>query len=116
MRLVEKKCTPCEKGTPRMAAPEIARLKAEIPGWQVVDDQNDQKLTRRFTHDDFKQAMAFVNRMADLAEAEGHHPDFDVRYSVVNVTLWTHSVGGLSVNDFILAAKIDALPGVARKG
>jgi 4a-hydroxytetrahydrobiopterin dehydratase len=107
MKLVQKKCVPCEGSTPRLAGPDIALLIPEVPGWEVAEE--NRKLTRRFTHDDFKQAMAFVNRMADLAEAEGHHPDFSVRYSVVDVTLWTHAIGGLSENDFILAAKLNEL-------
>jgi len=65
-------------------------------------------LNRRFDFKDFVAAMAFVNRMAEVAEAEGHHPDFAVHYNRVDVTVWTHSVNGLSVNDFILASKLDA--------
>ena len=108
MSLVQKKCVPCEGGVPRLGSPEIALLMPEIAGWQIVED--NRKLTKRFIHDDFKQAISFINQMADLAESEGHHPDFAVRYSVVDVTLWTHAIGGLSENDFILAAKIDELP------
>ena len=106
MSLLQKKCLPCEASTPRLTAPDIALLRPAVPGWQVIDE--NRKLSKRFTHDDFKQAMAFINRMADLAEAEGHHPDFAVRYNIVDVTIWTHAIGGLSENDFILAAKIDA--------
>jgi 4a-hydroxytetrahydrobiopterin dehydratase len=77
----------------------------QVPGW----DLRESTLTRRFKLRDFSAAMAFVNRVAGLAEAEGHHPDFAVHYSTVDVTIWTHAVGGLSENDFILAAKLDRI-------
>ena len=105
MNLTQKKCVACDAKTPRLEGPDIALLIPEVPGWQVVE--GNRKLTRRFTHDDFKHAMAFVNRLADLAESEGHHPDFSVQYNKVDVSLWTHAIGGLSENDFILAAKLN---------
>lgn len=108
MNLTEKKCVPCEGGVPRLAPHEIPPFAAAVPAWKVTQDR---KLERRFTFADFLAAMAFVNRMADLAEAEGHHPDFAVQYSRVDVTIWTHDIGGLSENDFILAAKIDQVTG-----
>lgn len=80
-------------------------MLAAVPGWEA----RDGKLQRTFDHKDFVAAMAFVNAMAALAEAEGHHPDFCVHYRRVDVSVWTHAIGGLSENDFILAAKIDAL-------
>jgi 4a-hydroxytetrahydrobiopterin dehydratase len=86
-------------------AAAIARLRAAVPQWEVRGD----KLHRRFVFKDFVQAMRFVNRMADVAEGEGHHPDFTVHYREVDVAIWTHAVGGLTENDFILAAKIDVL-------
>jgi 4a-hydroxytetrahydrobiopterin dehydratase len=105
--LTKKRCVPCEGGLPPMGPGEVALLLPELRGWQVADD--NRKLHKRVTHPDFKLAMAFVNRMADLAESEGHHPDFTVHYNKVDITLWTHVIGGLSENDFILAAKIDQL-------
>ncbi len=92
---------------PKLTSQEVHALAPQVPAWRVADDR---KLERRFEFDDFVTAMAFLNRMAELAEAEAHHPDFSVRYSIVDVTLWTHAIGGLSQNDFILAAKIDQLP------
>lgn len=106
MNLTEKKCAPCEGPVPRLTPDEIRPFAAAVPAWKVKEDR---KLERRFTFADFLAAMAFVNRMADLAEAEGHHPDFAVQYSLVDVTIWTHAICGLSENDFILAAKIDQL-------
>ena len=107
MELSQKTCVPCQAGTPPLAPERIAELVAQLDGWGLSEDR--RKISRRFQHPDFVQAMSFVNRMADLAEAEEHHPDFAVHYSVVDVTLWTHAIGGLSENDFILAAKIDQI-------
>lgn len=105
--LTEKRCVPCEGGVPPLPPAEVDALLPQVPAWSLQDGH--RKITRRFQFDDFVAAMAFVNRMADLAEAEGHHPDFTVRYSVVDVLLYTHAVSGLTENDFILAAKLDAL-------
>ena len=105
MDLRAKRCTPCEGGVPKLDAAEVARLAGAVPAWAI----DDERLGRRFVFRDFVEAMRFVNRMADVAEAEGHHPDFTVHYRQVDVVVWTHAVGGLTENDFILAAKIDAL-------
>ena len=88
-----------------MTEAEAARLHGEVPDWTLAGD----RLRRRFVFADFVHAMAFVDRMAALAEREGHHPDFAVHYRQVDVEIWTHAIGGLSENDFILAAKIDRL-------
>ena len=76
-----------------------------VPGWELQDG----RLVRLFLFKDFKEAMVFVNRVADIAEQEGHHPDLSIFYNKVAVALWTHAVGGLSVNDFILASKINEI-------
>ena len=102
-----KKCVACEGGVPKLTVEQIVSLCPQVPGWKVSDDR---KLERRFEFPDFLAAMAFVNRMAELSEAEAHHPEFAVNYSIVDVAIWTHAVGGLSENDFILAAKIGDLP------
>lgn len=101
-----KHCVPCGGGEPPLNREEIRRLGGQVPEWRYADAP---RLTRTFRFRDFKEAMAFVNRMAEAAEAEGHHPDFTVHYNEVRVELWTHATGGLHENDFILAAKIDAL-------
>ena len=108
MQLTQKTCVPCERGMPKLSGQQAQALAQEVPAWRVVDDHH---LERRFEFEDFVAAIRFINRVAELAEAEAHHPDLFVRYSVVDVTLWTHAIGGLSENDFILAAKIDQLPG-----
>lgn len=100
-----RRCVACEGGVPRLDAAQVTTLLPSIPGWEARDD----RLHRRFTFKDFVAAMRFVNRMAEVAEAEGHHPDFSVHYRQVDVTIWTHAIGGLSENDFILAAKLTPL-------
>jgi len=90
-----------------MTKEEIEKYKADVLGWAVAPD--NRKISREFTFPDFKETMAFVNRVADIAETEGHHPDMQVSYGKVSIELWTHAVNGLSENDFILAAKINAL-------
>jgi 4a-hydroxytetrahydrobiopterin dehydratase len=100
-----KRCTPCDGKTGKLDAAAIAALSRQVPSWTVAGD----RLRRHVAFKGFLDAIRFVNRMAELAEAEDHHPDFCVHYREVDVTLWTHAVGGLSENDFILAAKIDEL-------
>lgn len=86
----------------------MAAALRELPGWTATD--RCRRLTRRFTFPGFGAAIAFVNALAGLATAEDHHPDFAVRWNVVEVTSSTHDAGGLTDNDFILAARLDALP------
>ena len=105
--LQDRRCVPCEGSTPKLAGERIRELASQLPGWTA----EDERLRRTFTFADFREAMAFVQRLAELAEAEGHHPDFTVHYNRVDIVLWTHAVQGLSENDFILAAKISELTG-----
>jgi 4a-hydroxytetrahydrobiopterin dehydratase len=107
MELARKKCLPCEGGLPPLEPERVESLLTELKGWKVEPGKSE--LHKRFEFASFRENMDFVARVADLAEEEGHHPDFCVRYSVLDVTLTTHGIGGLSDNDFILAAKIDAL-------
>ena len=104
MSLADKKCEPCRGGVPALTPDEARALAAETPEWTLADAAD--RITRDFTFKDFVEAMAFVNRVANLAEAEGHHPDFAIHYRKVHLTLWTHKIGGLHRNDFIMAAKI----------
>lgn len=88
-----------------MTPEQIKQYRPQIdPSWEVVENK---KIKREFKFKDFKEAMVFVNKVADLAEAQGHHPDISIYYSKVVIELWTHKIHGLFVNDFILAAKID---------
>lgn len=101
----KKRCLPCEGGVPKMTPPEVQKNLTRVPGWNLVSEQ----LVRSFTFPDFVQTMKFTNRVADLAEKEGHHPDFEIHYSQLKLSLWTHAVGGLTENDFIMAEEINAL-------
>lgn len=107
MDYASKRCVPCEGGVAALAPAQVEAALRSLPGWEARERHTRLQKQLRFA--DFKEAMRFVNAMADLAEAEGHHPDFAVHYGTVDVTLWTHAVGGLSENDLILAAKLDRL-------
>jgi 4a-hydroxytetrahydrobiopterin dehydratase len=102
--LTAKHCVPCEGGIPALTAEEIAPLMTQIDGWAV---DGEKKLTKTYTFPDFVQALAFVNRAGAVAEEEGHHPDLFLTWGKVGVELTTHAIGGLSENDFILAARLD---------
>ena len=86
---------------------EVEFYSKDVPDWNISED--NKKISRQFVFKDFKQALNFVNNVGNLAENEGHHPDILVHWNKVTLDLWTHAVGGLSLNDFILAAKIDRL-------
>jgi len=106
--LTARHCVPCEGDERPLDELEIRQLETQVPGWVVTDQP---RLSRTFEFGDFKEAMVFINSMADEAEKEGHHPDFFVHWNQVRVELWTHATGGLHQNDFIMAAKIDRLAG-----
>ena len=105
MELTKKKCIPCEGNMPPLNEREIENLLKHVDGWHVEDN----RLAKQFNFGDFREAMGFVNKIAEVAESEGHHPDIMIHYSQVNIELWTHAINGLSENDFIVAAKIDEL-------
>ena len=104
MNLREQKCEPIKAGTPPLSRKEADALLPQIPAWTL----NDRELIREFKFKDFRQAMNFVNRIAGIANEQDHHPDILISYNTVRLSLSTHKIGGLSMNDFILAAKIDA--------
>ena len=105
--LSEKHCVPCEGGTPPLTPEEISEYRKEIqPEWEMLDNK---KIRREFRLKNFVKAMAFVDAAADIAESEDHHPDIHIHYNRVVLELWTHAIGGLSENDFIVAAKIDEI-------
>lgn len=105
--LTSKKCVPCSIGAIPLNSDEIQDLlKALDKNWDVIDDI---QIERTFKFKDFKEALEFTNKVGDLAEAEGHHPDICLSWGKVEITLWTHKIKGLHENDFILAAKIDNL-------
>ena len=104
--LVTKKCIPCEGGMPAMSKEETHRYLNQVMEWDLVEDK---KIKKEFKFKNFKESLNFVNRIGVLAEEEGHHPNITIIYNKVIVTLFTHAIGGLSENDFIMAAKIDRL-------
>lgn len=106
--LADKHCAPCRGGVPPLRGKQLEDFHKNVTHWIVT---NEHHIHREFRFPDFKQALAFVNRVGEVAEAEGHHPDIFVSWGKAEFTLWTHKVDGLTESDFILAAKIDRLSG-----
>jgi len=105
--LAEKVCVPCKGGVPPLNGEEASELLAKLGGgWQVVDGHH---LEKDYHFKNFREALAFTNRVGELAEAQGHHPDIHLSWGRVALTIWTHKVNGLTESDFILAAKADLL-------
>ena len=107
--LAEKECVPCKGGVPTLTTKEIAKLKPQVPKWSVVTRQSIKRLERVFKFNDFAEALAFTNKVGELAEAQGHHPDIYLSWGKVRLTIWTHKIDGLTESDFIFAAKADQL-------
>ena len=107
MALDAKTCTPCRGGIPPLARSEAQALLAQAPGWAL--DETATRISRRFTFPDFATALAFVQRVGDIAESEGHHPDISLGWGYAEVTFYTHKIKGLHENDFIMAAKVNKL-------
>ena len=106
MKLHQKKCRPCEGFEKPFDPGEIQKFLSQIKNWELIENK---KIKKDFKFKDFKEVMVFVNKVADLAESEQHHPNIYIFYNHVKIELSTHSIGGLSENDFIMAAKIDRL-------
>jgi len=107
--LRQSSCVACRGGEPPLTEAEIAKLRPQAPEWRVVERGGIQRLEREFRFKDFREALAFAIRVGELAEREQHHPDLHVAWGRVVVETWTHKIKGLHKNDFILAAKTDAL-------
>jgi 4a-hydroxytetrahydrobiopterin dehydratase len=105
--LAQMKCTACRGDEPTLTGAEIEELRPRIPDWRVVERDGVKRLERAFKFDDFAQALAFTNRVGKQAEEEGHHPALLTEWGKVTVTWWTHKIGGLHRNDFIMAARTD---------
>lgn len=105
--LSQKKCTPCAPGTDPIHPETAKSLLIEIPGWELAIE--GRAIRRRFQFKDFMSALAFIQKLAPVAEAEGHHPDIMLGWGYVECVLWTHSITGLHQNDFIMASKINEL-------
>lgn len=105
--LTQKSCVPCLGGVPPLKGAELEALSTQLPEWSVVDAHH---LYRRYAFKDFKTALDLVNAIGAVAEAEGHHPNIAFTWGEVEVSVWTHKIDGLTESDFVLAAKIEALP------
>jgi 4a-hydroxytetrahydrobiopterin dehydratase len=102
--LASQTCVPCRGGVPPMKGSELQQILQQVPQWKTV---NEHHITRAFTFPDFKKALAFVNRVGEMAEQQGHHPDILLTWGKAEITLWTHKIDGLTRSDFIMAARID---------
>jgi 4a-hydroxytetrahydrobiopterin dehydratase len=107
--LKNKTCAPCSEGTAPLPQGDVKKLLESIPGWEVSTDDGINKLQRTFTFKDFISAIAFTNKVGELAETGQHHPKLVTEWGKVTVIWWTHSVNGLHMNDFIMAAKTSEL-------
>ena len=107
--LTQKTCEACKVGAPLATKEEREEYMPLIPEWEILYDDKIEKLTRAFMFKDFADALAFTNKVGELAESENHHPDIITRYGNVTVIWYTHKIKGLHVNDFIMAAKTDML-------
>ncbi len=107
--LSAERCVACRRDSPRVTETEVAELKRQIPDWELVERDGIARLERTFHLQSFADALAFTNRVGALAEEEGHHPALLTEWGRVTVTWWTHKIRGLHRNDFIMAAKTDAL-------
>ena len=104
--LAGKTCTPCSGDVPALEGAQIEELRRQVPGWEVVEGHH---LRREFRFGTFREALDFVNRVGEIAEDQGHHPDIGFGWGHAEVTVFTHAIDGLTENDFILAAKVDEI-------
>ena len=107
MDLAKKRCVPCEAGVPPLTKEEAEKLLQQVKSWHLSADA--KHISKEFKFENFLEAMAFANKITAVAEQEGHHPDLSIGWGRVGIELSTHAIGGLSENDFILAAKIDKI-------
>jgi 4a-hydroxytetrahydrobiopterin dehydratase len=105
--LRDKECIPCKGGVPPLKGDELVALFEELgSGWTLVEEHH---LEKEYTFKDFREALAFTNQVGELAEAQAHHPDLELSWGRVRVSIWTHKIDGLTENDFVFADKTDAL-------
>jgi 4a-hydroxytetrahydrobiopterin dehydratase len=103
------KCVPCHKGAPPASDEQIAEYKSQVPDWEILEVDGVKRLRRVFKFKDFAAALAFTNEIGEIAEQQDHHPTLLTEWGKVTVTWWTHAIGGLHANDFVMAAKTDQL-------
>ncbi len=104
--LAERQCVPCRGGVPPLSGDELKNYSQQLPTWEVV---NQHHLTRNYKFKNFRDTLDFVNRIGELAEEQGHHPDICFGWGKAEISIWTHKIDGLTESDFVLAAKIDKL-------
>ncbi len=107
--LTKEKCVACRRDAPRVTAEEITELKPQIPQWHLIEREDIKRLEHMFRFSNFAEALAFTNKVGEMAESEGHHPAILTEWGKVTVTWWTHKIRGLHRNDFIMAAKTDQI-------
>jgi len=107
MALIDQKCVPCEGGTMPLTIQEAETLMKDLNGWELTNGA--KKIEKDFKFKNFAESLAFANKVGAIAEAEGHHPEIEIGWGKAEVELTTHAIGGLSMNDFIIAAKIDKI-------
>jgi 4a-hydroxytetrahydrobiopterin dehydratase len=110
-RLDSEQCVACRPDAPRVGGAELAELRKEVPAWTLTEREGILRLERVFAFPSFAEALTFTDRVGALAEAQGHHPALLTEWGRVTVSWWTHAIGGLHRNDFVMAAKTDALYG-----
>ncbi len=109
MRLSEGKCIPCRKGDPALTDAEVNELLPQVPAWELVEVDGIKRLQRVFKMKNYVESVAFTNKIALIAEKEDHHPLIVLEWGRVTVQWWTHVVGGLHQNDFVMAARTDEM-------
>lgn len=105
-KLAQRACVPCKGGVPPLRGTDLQLLSDQVPEWKVVEDHH---IERVFVFSNFQEALAFTNRVGELAERQGHHPDIYLAWGKVGIKIWTHKIDGLTESDFVMAAKIDLL-------
>lgn len=108
-QLAQMTCTACQPGSPKVSDEELAQFRSQIPEWTVIERDGVKRLERVYTFKNFVDALAFTNKVGDLAEREEHHPALLLEWGRVGVSWWTHTIGGLHSNDLIMAAKTDQI-------
>ena len=108
-KLSKQRCEPCRAGAPKISAALIEQYQPIIPDWQITSSGGTEQLEREFAFEDFRQALEFTDRVGQIAEKEGHHPAILTEWGKVKVNWWTHKIGGLHLNDFVMAEKTDVL-------
>ncbi len=107
MSFSRKECIPCKGGVPPLKGEKLEKLKEQVEGWDVIKEHH---ISKTYKFSDFVKALAFVNKVGDTAEEQGHHPEIFLAWGKVGITICTHKIDGLAESDFILAAKIDEIP------